>query len=292
MASHKASSKTSKKIGTQVVSKSGVRRRVAKKSLLADFDKYAYYHKAVQSVGSDVRFLSETYADLKNKKAKILREDFCAAFALSAEWVKASSDHVAYGVDIDPEPMEYGRHHYLPKLKPEQQKRLHPTEGNVLTSILPKADIAAAMNFSYFCFKSRTMMKAYFANVLKSLNKDGIFVVDIFGGSQCHDAIEDKIKHKTFTYFWDQSNFDPVTNFSTFYIHFKVGAKKYEKVFTYDWRMWSIPEIRELMEEVGFTKTHIFWEGTNAKGAGNGVFTRTEHGESCLSWIAYIIGEK
>ena len=70
------------------------------------------------------------------------------------------------------------------------------------------------------------------------------------------------------------------------------GQKKNERVFTYDWRMWSIPELRDILFEVGFKKTHIYWEGTTKAGEGDGNFTRTEKGESCLSWIAYIAAEK
>ena len=56
--------------------------------------------------------------------------------------------------------------------------------------------------------------------------------------------------------------------------------------------MWSLPELREILAEVGFKKTHVYWEGTTKSGEGNGVFTRTEKGEACESWIAYIAAEK
>lgn len=269
-----------------------VRRRVNKKSARKDFDKYDYYRRAVQSAESDVEFIRDTYKELKKKRARTFREDFCGTFALSTEWIKLDNQHNAIGIDLDPEPMTYGKLHYLSKLKPDQQKRMHLLERNVLHSNLPKADIVAAMNFSYFCFKSRDVMKLYFSNVLKSLAKDGIFLVDVFGGSQCQGPIEDTIRHSGFTYYWDQSGFDPVTGEALFYIHFRVGGQKIEKVFTYDWRLWSIPELREIMAEAGFRKTHIYWEGTAKDGSGNGVFTRTEKGESCDSWIAYIVAEK
>lgn len=232
------------------------------------------------------------YKELKGKNPKSFREDFCGTFSLSCEWVKLRKYHVAYGVDLDPEPMEYGRKNYLTELKPDQQSRLHLIEGDVMDSKLPSVDLVAAMNFSYFIFKSRPLMKTYFQNVYKSLNTGGVFLVDLFGGSQCYDAIEDRTVHKKFSYYWDQTGFDPVSNEALFHIHFKVGRKKFEKVFTYDWRMWSIPELREIMEEVGFKKTHVYWEGTNKAGGGNGKFSRTEKGESCLSWIAYIVAEK
>lgn len=269
-----------------------MKHRVRKKTEGKHFDKYELYREAVQSPETDVEFLVQVYEELKGKKPKSLREDFCGTFALCAEWVKLDKKHMAYGVDIDPEPMSYGMNNYYPKLSENEKKRLFLVEGNVLESKLPSADFAVAMNFSYFCFKSREMMKRYFKNVYNSVNKNGLFLVDVFGGTQCTDAIVDRNAKKGFVYYWDQQGFDPVSAEALFYIHFKVGSQKIEKAFSYDWRMWTIPELRELMAEAGFKKTHVYWEGTDSKGGGNGIFTRTEKGESCLSWIAYIIGEK
>ena len=42
----------------------------------------------------------------------------------------------------------------------------------------------------------------------------------------------------------------------------------------------------------GFKRSTVYWEGDDAKGGGNGIFTKTEIGESCLSWIAYVVAEK
>lgn len=267
-------------------------KRIGKKGAHVVFDKYDLYHRAVQSAETDVQFIKKTYFDLKKKKANLLREDFCGTHALSCEWVKLDPKHVAFGVDLDPEPIEYGKSHYWKELKPDQQKRVRISEANVMSPDLAKVDITIAMNFSYFIFKQRDVLKKYFQNVYKNLNKDGIFLVDIFGGTQCQGAIEDTNKHKDFTYFWDQTGFDPVSAEAVFHIHFKVGGQKIEKVFTYDWRMWTIPEIREIMHEVGFKKTNVYWEGTTKDGKGDGVFSRTEKGEECLSWIAYVVGEK
>jgi hypothetical protein len=276
-----------------IKSKNQVRRRVARKNNKPQFDKYTFYTQAVQSPETDVDFLRKTYKSLKGTNAETLREDFCGTFLLSSTWVKSKVQHKAWAVDIDPEPLEYGKVNYFSKMSLQAQKRLKILECNVLTGRLPEADLVAALNFSYFCFKKRDMLKAYFKNVLGSLKKKGLFVMDVFGGTQCTDAIEDKGKLKGFTYFWDQENFDPVTSEALFHIHFKPnGQKKIENVFTYDWRMWTIPELRDLLHEVGFKKTHIYWEGTNKKGEGDGKFHRTEQGEACLSWIAYVVAEK
>jgi SAM-dependent methyltransferase len=263
------------------------------KTKILPFDKYALYNQAVQSPDEDVQFYLESYKEIrKGQKPITLREDFCGGGAISCEWVKLDKAHKSSGLDLDPEPMDYGRKNYISKLTSEQQSRIMLIKKDVLAGNLPSADLAVAVNFSYFLFKKRDILKKYFDNVYRSLNHKGLFILDIFGGSQCYDAIEDKTKHKNFTYYWDQQSFDPVTSEAYFEIHFRFKNKKYENVFSYDWRMWSIPEIKELLLEVGFQDVKVYWEGTNRKGGGNGVFKQTEKGESCLSWIAYIVGIK
>ena len=268
-------------------------KRSSFKRQVLPFDKYDLYNQAVQSAAEDVKFYRKVYREIRQGKSPVvLREDFCGAGAISCEWVKLSNQHKSYGLDLDQEPMDYGRENYITKLKREEQTRVQLVNKDVLTKNLPEADIAVAVNFSYFFFKKREILKRYFQNVYKSLNSDGLFIVDIFGGTQCTDAIEDKTRHKGFTYYWDQKSFDPVVNEAYFEIHFRYKNKKYNGVFSYDWRMWSIPEIREIMAEVGFKDSKVYWEGTSKKGLGNGQFDPVEKGEACLSWIAYIAGVK
>ena len=258
-----------------------------------NFDKYWYYNKSVQSADADVEFFVNTYKELKNKKPKIFREDFCGAFKLSCEWVKLDPGFQSVGIDIDLEPTQYGKKNYLSKLSKDQQSRVRIINGNVLSEKNPKADIIAACNFSYFIFKERETMKNYFSNNQKALNKNGIFILDIFGGSQCYEPNEEEVEHKGFSYFWDQDSYDPISNESMFYIHFKPkGQKKIKKVFSYDWRIYSIAEIKDLLKEVGFKKIHVYWEGTDENGEGDGEFRPATQGEDCESWIAYIIAEK
>ncbi len=62
------------------------------------------------------------------------------------------------------------------------------------------------------------------------------------------------------------------------------------KAFTYDWRLWSLMEIQEVLNEAGFPHVEVHWEGTELEsGEGNGVFRRTTTGEAIESWVAYII---
>ena len=257
------------------------------------FDKYWYYRHSVQSPDLDVRFIRNCYRSLKKKDAYVFREDFCSTFALSCEWVKLGKSCRSIAVDIDAQPLKYGKKHNLTQLNSEQQKQLRVVHGDVLSCRTIKADIISASNFSYFVFKKRDDLKKYFRNCLKLLNKNGLLVLDCFGGSQCFQANEERVNHGAFTYYWDQKNFDPISHHAVFHIHYKRrGEKRRKKVFTYDWRFWTMPEIKDLLQEVGFRKIHVYWEGTDKNGEGNSRFTRREKGEECESWVAYIVSEK
>ena len=257
------------------------------------FDKYWHYRHSVQSPDRDVCFIRDCYVRHSGRQPVIFCEDFSFTFAISCEWVKVNNKCKSIAIDIDKAPLDYGKKMYLSRLTPHQQKRVQVIHANVLKKNLPSVDIIAALNFSYFTFKLRKQMKAYFRHCLKRLRTKGILILDCFGGSDCMEANEEAEQNNQFTYYWDQVNFDPVTHHSLFQIHYKrKGEAKRKNVFTYDWRLWTIPELRELLEEVGFRKTYIYWEGSRRDGTGNGKFTPVEKGEECESWIAYIVAEK
>lgn len=258
-----------------------------------EFDKYYYYVNSVQSPEDDVVFLRDTFKKLTGRAPTTLTEDFCGTFAICCAWIQLSREMRAVGIDLSTEPLEWGKLHNLTELKPAQQERLQLINKDVLSSGLPKCDLIAAMNFSYYIFKSRNALVEYFKSCLDRLHKDGVLFADCFGGSDRGTDYEERVKHKGFTYYWHQKTFDPITNEARFSIHFKRdGEKKRQDVFTYDWRMWSIPEIREAMEEAGFAKTFVYWEGTGPDEEGNGEFSPAEHGEDCAGWIAYVVGLK
>jgi len=256
------------------------------------FDKYALYLQSVQSPDTDAEFLRATYQELRKRQPKILREDFCGTFQLCIEWAKLNTRHQSFGLDLDPEPLQYGRE-ALQKMPSGLRARVQTLEMNVLDPKGPRSDLTVAMNFSYFIFQTRSEIVNYFRRARRSLNENGLLFLDVFGGSACADANEEKTVYPNFNYYWHQHGYDPVTARAKFSIHFKPkGMRKIEDVFTYDWRMWTIPELREALHDAGFTKSHVYWEGTNRRGGGNGVFTRTEKGEECQAWIAYLVAEK
>lgn len=257
------------------------------------FDTYAAYTESVQDPGGDARELRRIYYELRGKNPRILREDFCAAFALSCAWVRLDPKHQAVGLDLASRPLEYGRAHHLARLKPDQQKRVSIIQRNVIGAGLPAADIICAMNFSHYIIRDRPTMLRYFRHCRAALRPKGVFLACCFGGRACDRPNVEGWKLPGYRYFFEQTDFDPISNFATFHIHFKPDRQpKIEKAFTYHWRMWSIPEMRDLMAEAGFRRSHVYWEEFDRNGEGTGRHVRRETGEECESWTAYIVGEK
>jgi SAM-dependent methyltransferase len=253
-------------------------------------EKYDLYERSVQNPGTDIAFINREYKKLFDKKPLTLREDFCGTGAMACAWVAQSKDHTAKGIDLDMEPISYGVENHLFKLKEEEQTRMEYILGNVLDSYSFKTDVIVAFNFSYFLFKQRNDLVKYFSSVRKHLNKDGAFFLDLFGGTETCQELEESVKHKTHTYFWDCDKYNPLTADVQYYIHFKQGETKYEKVFSYDWRMWTAKELQDVLADAGFSKTQIYWEGVDKAGLGNGVFSQAKKPiENCESWVTYIV---
>tara|TARA_R110002072_G_scaffold1989_2_gene16345 strand:- start:65555 stop:66361 length:807 start_codon:yes stop_codon:yes gene_type:complete len=256
--------------------------------------KYELYEGSVQCHESDIEFINEQFKKFRGREAKVLREDFGGTGALACDWTKQGSDFQAYAVDLDVEPISYGQKTHYQTLNDEEKERMKYIEGNVLDNFSFKADVLVAFNFSYFIFKKRQLLKDYFQKAYEGLKDDGVFMVDIFGGTECFQECVEETEHDDHSYYWDCDNYNPLTNEVLYYIHFKThkDKKKYNKVFTYDWRHWSVREITELMEEVGFSKVVTYWEGEDEDGDGDGNFFESTVEENCESWVIYIAGLK
>ena len=263
---------------------------------LPPFDKYFYYLAAVQSPEHDMRLVDRFYreAQPRGTSPTSMREDFCGTFANCCTWVRMGETRRAYGVDLDPEPLDWGREHHLAKLKPTQRDRVVLRRQNVLNADVPRVDAICALNFSYFIFKKRKQLGDYFTACRRGLKPGGVLVLDSFGGPGCADANEERtdFDDPRFSYFWEQRNFYPLTAEAEFQIHFKrPGEPKRKRVFVYDWRIWTIAELKDLLEECGFRAVHTYWEGTTRDGGGDGRFRRTVRGEACEAWISYIVAQ-
>ena len=256
-------------------------------------DIHELYEESVQNVEHEVEFLQKTFEDLRGRKAYLLREDFCGTASASCQWVRQGEEFQAIGVDIDPAVLEWGRVNRVGRLPTPDQARVRLVESDVLEVDTPAADMLVAFNFSYWTFKTRAKMLQYFRTAYNSLKDDGIFFVDLFGGPEAQEETKEKTKHKGFTYIWHQAEFHPVTHYMRTHIHFKFpDGSRIKRAFTYEWRLWTAPEIRELLLEAGFSSATVYWEGEDEDGEGNGEFSAEDKGEADLAWIAYIVAQK
>ena len=258
-------------------------------------DVHELYELSVQNVENEIEFLQTTFKSLTGRTAYLFREDFCGTASLSCQWVRQGKEYQAIGVDIEPSVLEWGRKRRVSKLDIEDQARVSLIECDVMTVETPKVDLLAAFNFSYFIFDTRDSLRTYFERAFEAIKDDGVFFCDMFGGPEAQEETKEKTKHKKhkFAYIWHQAEFHPVTNFIRCHIHFHFkDGSKIKKAFTYEWRLWSAPELRELLLEAGFSKATIYWEGEDEDGDGNGEFAPNDTGVADLAWIAYIVAEK
>ncbi|MFN2426658.1 MAG: class I SAM-dependent methyltransferase [Candidatus Binatia bacterium] len=263
-------------------------------TMAAAADKYDLYIRSVQSPDVEVAFFDRAFRTRFGRRPTSLREDFCGTAAVCYEWVKSAPGRRAVGVDLDAEPLAWGAKRFGSELSEEQASRLHIVHGDVRTTN-SKAEIIAAQNFSYFCFETRDDLRAYFKHVRRCLPKEGMLVLDVLGGSEViEDDREEETSFGKFKYVWNHIDFDPVTHHCKYAIHFRFkDGSELRNAFQYEWRLWSLPELRELLAEAGFSSSDVYWEGTEREtGEGNGVYRKRNRGDADPAWVVYLVAWK
>lgn len=258
----------------------------------ANADKYQLYQWAVQSPESDIAWLVRLYRRRRGHLPRHLREDFGGTGLLSCTWVKRGKRYTADAYDIDPEPIAWGREHNHAPLSAAAAGRMRFLLEDARAPSERQPDVRVALNFSYFIFKQRAELLTYFRGVREDLGRDGMFVLDIYGGPEAfHETEEERVIHHGFTYIWEQEEYWPATGDYLTHIHFRFeDESELSEAFTYDWRLWGLPEIIDLLRDAGFAKVETYWEGTDAtSGGGNGVYRKRRLGENCLAWVTYIV---
>jgi SAM-dependent methyltransferase len=259
-------------------------------------DRHALYLASVQDPMSDIERVSKIYHENFGKRALSFREDFSGTFALSCCWVQSDEDRSAIAIDIDHETIEYGKKNYYANLSKSEQERLEVIEGNAIVET-DKVDVVATFNFSYCLLHKRAELLEYLKKVHQSLNREGMLILDIFGGSESEipEVQERDIDNcdyiSPFLFEFERKDFNPITRLANYGIHFKYpDGTELLDAFKYHFRMWSITELRDLLEEAGFSKSLVYWEDFDDEGYGNGAFYKTEKEENTYNWNAYIVG--
>jgi hypothetical protein len=266
-----------------------------KKTMAEKADRHVLYEKSVQDVAVDYKFISKTFRKLRGRRPKHMREDFCGTANMCCEWVRGGKENTAIGVDLDPEVLAWGREHKLSRLKPDARLRTSLIQEDVCQLATDKpVEVVLAMNFSYQLFMTREQLGGYFSKVHKALANDGILFMDAFGGYDAYREIREKTRHKGFKYTWEQASFNPVDGKMRCHIHFGFpDGSKMKKAFSYEWRMWGLPELRDLLDEAGFSKVTVYWEETDPEtGEGSHVYSPATVGSADPGWVCFLVAEK
>jgi hypothetical protein len=265
-----------------------------KKSMAESADRHALYEKSVQSVDIEYKFVSKTFRKLRGRRPRHMREDFCGTAGMCCEWVRRDSKNTAVGVDIDPEVLAWGQKNNLASLKPGARLRVRLLQEDVCLVETKPVDVVLAMNFSYQLFMARDKLGGYLRKVRESLVKDGILFMDAFGGYDAYREIKEKTPHKGFRYIWEQQSYNPIDGHMRCHIHFDFpDGSKMKKAFSYVWRMWTLPELRELLDEAGFSRVTVYWEESDPNtGEGTGVYSPATRGSADPGWVCFLVAEK
>jgi hypothetical protein len=247
------------------------------------------YEKSVQNAEVEVEFMDRVFLGEFGRLPGLLREDFCGTALMCAEWVRQRDTNTAVGVDLDGPTLKWGQVNNIDPLR-ARAGAVTLLEKDVRDVTRPRTDIVAATNFSWWGFKTRAELGGYFKKVRASLRDEGMFLMDCYGGPEAQvPQIEEK-DVEGFEYLWDQDDFNPITGETRCMIHFRFpDGSKLENAFTYDWRLWSLPETCDLLTECGFRKVVVYWEGADEDGEPNGIFLPDRKGDLAPAWVAYIL---
>ncbi|TPX30743.1 hypothetical protein SmJEL517_g05761 [Synchytrium microbalum] len=208
--------------------------------MAATCNKHELYAQSVQAVDTEVVNLIAMRRQISSslQTALSLREDFCGTAVLCHAWCSSFISRVAYGIDNDPAVISYARTHTLNG--DDASSRVQLTLGSVTTprhefkTRIPRVDIIAGLNYGICYFYTRKELLLYLTRCRDGLRNGGAYI-------------------------FEQSPINPMTNLVAMKLHFSFSdGSQLRNAFGYDFRIWTIPEVREAMNDAGFRNIHVW----------------------------------
>lgn len=253
-------------------------------------DRHALYQLSAQNPEADLAFLDRVFEEHANRKPMTLREDFCGSAYLSCCFAASDPERQAIGVDPDEEPLQWCRANNLGPGRASLAQRVRLARADVVDGPADRTDVVAALNFGLFLLRTRTQLLRYFEASRGRLGTDGLFVGEIVGGEESIKPLLERRDEDGFTYVWEQEAFNPIDSRMRAHVHFEFpGGGQLFRAFSYDWRVWTMVELREVLAQAGFSKSTVYWEQTGEDGYGTGEYRPTEEEEQQESWLAYLV---
>lgn len=251
-------------------------------------DRHELYELCVQSPKDLVPLLRAVHGG----DPRTLGEDFAGTAAVSHLWVQRDACH-AVAVDLDEEALAWRTGH----------ERIAKHHCDVREAHDP-CDLLFVGNFSIGYLHTRDELVGYLTHARTRLDASGgVFVCDTYGGESAYTLGGVHRAHpmpagRLCRYTWEQHAADPTTGMVTNIIHFRVERAgvielEIDDAFVYEWRLWSIPELRDAMADAGFRDTRVYTKLADALDEeGNAYVMPVEDGEEELdeSYIVLVAG--
>ena len=284
---------------------------------LIPLDTLELYRWAVQDPETHAIVLRTMYEQLRpGGNPIVLREDFAGTSAESVAWVLLQPGGRAVAVDLDGPTLEWAQRRAVRLLGP-LASRIAFVPGDVRSvepPEVPPADIISVLNYSILYLREPGELQSYLRHAISGLAPGGILVLNLFGGAPAlrpgttrHQVtpfprLSTESPIPAFEYLWEVRSFDHTSQRLDCRIHFVVpdpsapgGTHEVRDAFTYDWRLWSVPEMVAACVQAGFSSAQL-WRHTcdPLKGAA-GVFLGPVEPDSLPiteKWNAYIVARR
>lgn len=220
-------------------------------------EKHFLYQKNVQNPKKEIEVFRKKYKNIFKKLPTKFREDFCGTGQLCCEWVKCNVSNTAVGIDYDLDTIDFGIENNVKNLS-SGQERVKLIHQNVLSPYdkNEKFHIICSMNYSHFILHKRLDLVQYFKNVKANLNSKGLFIFDFFGGAHVYDYHKHTNSNDCYRYSSEPINI--LNNVTLISLNFKNEKNKFVPLFDYSFRMYSLIELKEALEDAGFNQFKIF----------------------------------
>ena len=259
------------------------------------------YRFAVQHPEAEVDFLRRCFVHYRGTLPTRFKEDFAGTAAVAAHWVSLDDDMRAVAVDSNRTTLRHARRVADGTLGHRVQD-LHLQCADVLEVTSPRVHVVAALNFSSFVYHDRASLLRYFRSARKSLLPDGLLILDAYDGPGALRTGEQKcivrppadVGLQHFTYHWDQRAYDAVSSRVDCRIHFTLSdGERIENAFRYDWRLWSLTELLDLMHQGGFARAEVWCDlPRTTHGRGGWSYRPVRKLPAREDWVAYVAGVK